>query len=51
MGLQRNWKEAKKLIEIAKKAMKRQFNKKRQNSQELKVEDNVWLEAKNIYSN
>ena len=28
--------------------MKKQFNKKRQNLQELKQEDNVWLEAKNI---
>jgi len=31
--------------------MKRQFNKKRRNSQELKVSDNVWLENKNIQSN
>jgi len=28
--------------------MKKQFNKKRQNSQELKQEDNMWLEAGNI---
>jgi len=28
--------------------MKKQFNKKRQNPQELKQEDNMWLEAKNI---
>ena len=28
--------------------MKKQFNKKRQNLQELKQEDNVCLEAKNI---
>ena len=31
--------------------MKRQFNKKRRNSQGLKVSDNVWLENKNIQSN
>ena len=31
--------------------MKRQFNKKRQNPQELKEENNIWLEAKNIHLN
>ena len=31
--------------------MKKQFNKKRRNPQELKVGDNVWLENKNIHSN
>ena len=31
--------------------MKRQFNKKRRNPQELKVGDNMWLENKNIQSN
>ena len=31
--------------------MKRQFDKKRQNSQGLKIGDNVWLENKNIQSN
>ena len=31
--------------------MRRQFDKKRRNSQELKAEDNMWLKAKNIYSN
>jgi len=35
-------------MEIAKKTIKKQFDKKRQ---ELKTGDNVWLEAKNIYSN
>ena len=49
--LQRSWEEATKLMETAKEAIKRQFNKKRQNPQELKEEDNVWLEAKNIYLN
>jgi len=31
--------------------MKKQFDEKRQNSQELKARDNIWLEAKNIHSN
>jgi len=31
--------------------MKKQFDKKRQNLQELMEGDNVWLEAKNIHSN
>ena len=38
-------------MEIVKEAMKRQFDKKRQNPQGLKEEDNIWLEAKNIHSN
>ena len=49
--LQRSWKKATKLIEMAKEAMKRQFDKKRQNLQGLKERDNIWLEAKNIYLN
>ena len=36
---------------MAKEVIKRQFDKKRQNPQELKEGDNIWLEAKNIYSN
>ena len=48
IGLQRSWEEAMKSMEIAKKTIKKQFDKKRQ---ELKTGDNVWLEAKNIYSN
>ena len=31
--------------------MKKQFDKKRWNPQELKARDNVWLKAKNIYLN
>ena len=31
--------------------MKKQFDKKRRNSQGLKVSDNMWLENKNIHSN
>ncbi len=49
--LQRSWKKATKSIKIAKEVIKRQFNKKKQNSQELKAGYNVWLEAKNIHSN
>ena len=50
-GLQRSWKVAKKSMKIVKEAMKKQFNKKKWNLQRLKKEDNMWLEAKNIYSN
>ena len=42
---------AKDAIKEAQKNMKKQFNKKRRNSQGLKVGDNVWLENKNIYLN
>ena len=37
-------------MDMAKEAMKKQFNKKRKNPQGLKVGDNMWLEAKNIHS-
>ena len=37
-------------IEKRKEGMKKQFDKKRQNSQGLKQGDNMWLEAKNIQS-
>ena len=40
-----------KSMEIAKEAIKRQFDKKRRNPQGLKAGDNMWLEAKNIHSN
>ena len=36
-------------MDIAKEVIKKQFNKKRRNPQELKVGDNIWLEAKNIH--
>jgi len=39
------------LIEIAEEAMKKQFDNKRRNPQELKAGDNIWLEAKNIHLN
>ena len=51
IGLQKSWEEATKSIEIVQGAMKKQFNKKRRNPQGLKVEDNMWLESKNIHSN
>ena len=51
IGLQRSWTKAKKLIEIAEKAMKKQFDNKRRNLQGLKAGDNIWLEAKNIHLN
>jgi len=49
--LQRSWEAAKKSIEIAKEAIKIQFDKKRRNLQGLKTGKNVWLEAKNIHLN
>ena len=48
--LQKSWDKAKKSMKIAQENMKRQFDKKRRNPQELKVGENVWLEA-NIHSN
>jgi len=50
-GLQRSWEQATKTMEEAQKSMKKQFDKKRRNPQELKVGDYVWLENKNIHSN
>ena len=38
-------------MDIAKEAMKKQFNKKKRNLQGLKEGENMWLEAKNTYSN
>ena len=49
--LQRSWKEATKSMKIAKETIKKQFDKKRQNPQGLKVENNVWLKTKNIHLN
>ena len=46
--LQKSWKVAKTLIKIAKEAIEKQFDKKRQNPQRLKQGDNIWLEAKKI---
>ena len=50
-GLQKSQKQATKSMEEAQKNIKRQFDKKRRNSQELKVEDNMWLKNKNIQLN
>jgi len=47
-GIRKGWEQATKAMEKAQKNMKRQFNKKRWNSQGLNVGDNVWLENKNI---
>ena len=49
--LQKSWEQTTKAIEEAQKNMKKQFDKKRRNSQGLKVGDNVWQENKNIHSN
>jgi len=49
--LQKSWEQAMNTMEEAQKNMKKQFDKKRRNPQELKVGDNVWLENKNIHSN
>jgi len=38
-------------MELAKEAIKKQFDKKRRNPQRLKEGDNMWLEAKNVYLN
>ena len=39
------------IMKKAQKNIKRQFDKKRRNPQELKVNNHVWLENKNIQSN
>ena len=51
IGLQRSWKEAIKSIKEAQENIKKQFDRKIKNPQELKVGDKVWLENKNINSN
>ena len=40
-GLQRSWEAVKNSINMAKKAMKKQFDRKRQNLQEFKPENNI----------
>ena len=44
--IKRSWKIVKSSIEKSKKVMKKQFNKKKQNSQRLKQKNNAWLEVK-----
>ena len=51
IGLQRSWEEATKAMEEAQEIMKKQFDKKKRNPQELQEGENIWLKAKNIYSN
>ena len=51
ISLQKSWEEATKAMDMAKEMMKRQFDKKKQNSQGLKEGDDIWLEAKNIHLN
>jgi len=50
-GMKKSWEQATKVIEEAQKMMKKQFDKKMWNPQELKVGDNMWLENENIHSN
>jgi len=49
--LQKSWEQATKAMEEAQKNIKKQFDKKRRNSQGLKVGNNMWLGNKNIHSN
>ena len=51
MGLQKSWNQTTKALEKVQKSMKRQFDKKRRNPQELKVGNHMWLENKNIQLN
>ena len=50
-GMKKSWEQATKAMKEAQKVMKKQFDKKRQNPQGLKVGDDVWLENKNIHLN
>jgi len=49
--LQKSWEQATNTMKKAQKNIKKQFDKKRRNPQELKVSNNMWLENKNIHSN
>ena len=49
--IQKCWEQVTKAMEEAQKNMKKQFDKKRQNPQGLKIRNNIWLENKNIQSN
>jgi len=51
IGMQESWEHATKAMEGVQKNIKKQFDKKRRNSQGLKVGDNVWLEDKDIQLN
>jgi len=47
----RSWEEAIKAMERVQEMMKKQFDKKRRNPQELQEGEDIWLKAKNIHSN
>ena len=49
-NIKKTWEEAKISIERTKKTIKKQYDRKRKQSQELKKREQVWLEAKNIQS-
>ena len=49
--LKKSWSQAKRSMDIAKEAIKKQFDKKRRNPQGLRIGDNMWLETKNIHLN
>jgi len=49
--LQKSWGQAMNTMKEAQKKMKKQFDKKRRNTQELKVGNNMWLESKNVHLN
>ena len=49
--IQKSWEQATKAMEKAQKSMKKQLDKKKRNPQGLKVNNNVWLETKNIQLN
>jgi len=51
IGLQKSWEQTTKAMKEVQKNMKKQFDKKRRNPQGLKVDDNMWLENKNIHLN
>ena len=51
IGIQKSQEQVTKAMEEAQKNMKKQFDKKRRNSQGLKVGNNVQLENKNIQLN
>jgi len=51
IGIQKSWEQVTKAMKEVQRRMKKQVDKKRQNSQGLEVGDNVWLENKNIHLN
>ena len=49
-NIKKTWEKAKISIERTKETIKKQYDRKRKQSQELKKREQVWLEAKNIQS-